>query len=330
MFNQHGEIPCVHPRVERHGGRRRRCVLCGATWSVHQRRRGRKKRPRRLKSLVPTFVGKLTLRQRAHLKGRKSGTVSKRHRATLDVLGKVPWPVTIPQGPLLLIIDGLWFEIGNTRWVVYLMALRKTDADEAVFLRPILQPGAESQKQWRATLQIIPADVQHRICALISDSFRGVKELCNEHGWLLQRCHAHLLRRIADVFGTKKQTLRWKKGRQQAEGLIRTLITIEDAGRVLILIQKLHRLSEDPSCPRKVCMIIREVIRHHETFRTYLSHPELNLPITTNTIESLNSRLRELAGRSRGFRSPKSLERWIVAYLWFHPTSKCRPKNPQN
>jgi hypothetical protein len=281
-------------------------------------------------ALRRTFQDKLTIVQRARRAGRAAAAWSKRHRAALAVLSRQPWSAPLPRGPLILLIDGLWFLIGGRRWVVYLAALRAVSKDRAVFLRPILRPGHESQEQWQEVMQQIPEKLRRRICALISDSFRGVESIAGEGDWKLQRCHAHLRRRIADVFGRRKRTLRWQEKRRHAEQLLLQLIGTIDPIRVDRLKRPLYSLSRDPDCPWKIRGIIREVIRHHRTFCTYLYHPELRLPNTTNTIECMNSLLRELAGRSRGFRSPRALEQWTVAFVRFHSTIKCQPKNPQN
>lgn len=154
--------------------------------------------------------------------------------------------------------------------------------------------------------------------------------MAKERGWHYQWCHFHLLGRMANVFGTRKRTVVWLPGRRAAEAHIRELIITASQRRVCTLTRELRTLCRDPECPRKIRMVIREVIRHTDELRTYLDHPELRLPATSNVMESLNSQLRSLAGRSRGFRTGQALERWIVAFVYFHLKGKCRPKIPQN
>lgn len=330
MNTLHREILCSHSIIHSHGTRRRRCSHCGKTWVKWKRRRGRKPRKRRIKELRHTFLDGLTLVQQAKLGGVDIETLKKRHRLALHALLAKPWPVRPPQGRLILLLDGLWFTFQKKRWVVYLMALRSVKRDQAVFLRPLLRPGHESRQQWQEVISTLPPGTRQRICALVTDSFSGVKGLAHPQGWVLQRCHAHLLRRIGNVFGRRKRTLKWRKGREHAEAQIRTLLTARYPGLVAGIIRTLQRLADNPACPYKVRMIIREVIRFQEDFRAYLLHPQLRLPATTNTIESKNNYLREVTKRSHGLRTPKAMERWIVAAVRYCPKSKCRPKNLHN
>lgn len=322
MVNQHGERDCAHRRTKRFGGRRRRCIACGATWRIRPRHRGPKRRPRRTAVLARTFRDKLTLTQIARLRGRSMTTVKERQRGALDAALRQPWPARISRRQLILVSDGLWFTVSGERWVVYLCALRSIRSEHAVFLRPILRPGPESEERWREVIEEIPTPAYRRISAWVSDSFRGVETIAREHGWILQRCHAHLLRRVADVFGTRKR-LRWLAGRRRAAARVRELISGDDA---LPALRSLRWLSRDPQCPTKVRGVIREAIRRRAEYRSYLTHSALNLPTTTNTVEGMNARIRELAGRSRGFRTPAALERWIVGFVRCNLMARCRPK----
>lgn len=298
------------------------------TWTVRPRRRGPKPRPHRTAALAATFTGKLTLRQQAYRRHRSITAVKRRHRLALDALLQQPWRMTIPRGRLILLIDGLWWSVSGTRWVLYLRALRSLRGRRAVFLRPLLRPGPESEERWREAIVEIPRGACRRISALVSDSWRGVETVAASAGWVLQRCHAHLLRRVADVLGTRKR-LRWLCGRRRAARRIRMLLTTTEAHTIRRCLHDLHVLAGDPACPRKARGVIREVIRRHTEYRSYLDYPDLRLPTTTNVVEGMNARLRELAMRSRGFRTVASLERWITACVRFHPTARCRPKRPQ-
>ena len=54
--------------------------------------------------------------------------------------------------------------------------------------------------------------------------------------------------------------------------------------------------------------------------RTYLQHPELHLPTTTNTIESMNKLIRK---QCRCLKTPQSLQRWATAFIRMRPTITC-------
>lgn len=330
MTTRHGEIDCFHRHIHRHGKRRRRCADCGATWSVWKRRRGKKRHPRRLKRLQRTFVHGFTIRQQAFLSGQSYEKTKARHHQTLEGVCDRSWPSVRLRGSLILLLDGLWFCIEGERWVAYLLALRSVSGETIRFLRPFVCRENECSSGWERVISLIPASLQKRICALVSDGLRGLPQIAQSHGWVYQWCHFHLLGRMANVFGTRKKTLTWMRGRRRTEYCIRTLITTKSSQEVEALQNTLFLLSRRAGCPRKIRMIIREVLRHTDALRAYLDHPELRLPATSNVMESLNSRLRDLAGRSRGFRTGRSLEHWITAYVFFNSGGVCRPKIPQN
>jgi len=322
MVNQHGERDCAHRRTKRFGGRRRRCTACGVTWRIRPRRRGPKRRPRRIVVLTRTFRDPLTLVQIARLRRWSITAVKERQRGALDAALRQPWPARIPRGRLILVSDGLWFAVDDERWVAYLCALRSIRSTRVVFLRPILKPGHECEERWREVVEGMSPSLHHRIPPWVSDSVHGVEVIAAEHGWVLQRCHAHLLRRVADVMGTRKR-LRWLAGRRLAAARIQELIAADDPRAAP---RSLRRLVCDPNCPTKVRGVIRAVLRRHGEYRSYLTHPDLRLPTTTNTVEGMNARIRELAGRSRGFRTQAALERWIIGFVRCNLTAKCRPK----
>lgn len=283
-----------------------------------------------MKRLRRTFLHGLSVRQQAFLSGLDYETTKARHRRVLESFSRLPWPSIRLSGRLILVLDGLWFRIVDERWIVYLMAIRSVSGKTARFLRPMVCRENECAEGWGRAMAEIPPAIQKRICALVSDGLRGLRRLAKERGWTYQWCHFHLLGRMANVFGTRKKTVAWIRERRHAERCIRHLITTRSPRRVVALRRTLVQLSRDPECPRKIRMIIREVLRHTDELRAYLDHPELRLPSTSNVMESLNSRLRGLAGRSRGFRTGRALERWITAYVFFHPKGVCSPKIPQN
>jgi len=270
------------------------------------------------------------VRQQAFLSGLDYETMKARHRRTLESVSRLAWSAIRLKGRLILLLDGLWFNVMGERWIAYLMAVRSVSATTVRFLRPIVCRENESSEGWKRAVSQIPTSVQKRICALVSDGLRGLRLLAKERSWQYQWCHFHLLSRMANVFGTRKRTVVWLHGRRQAEACIRELIATPSRQRVHQLRQQLTTLCQYPECPRKIRMVIREVLRHTDELRTYLDHPALRLPATSNVMESMNSQLRSLAGRSRGFRTGQALERWIVAFVYFHSKGNCYPKIPQN
>lgn len=330
METQHGEIGCSHPVVHGHGKRRRRCVRCGATWTIWKKRQGRKPRKRRLESVAHAIRHRQSLTSRARRAHRTVSALSQRYAATLASLNRRPWSVRIPLGPLLLIIDALWFRFRGKRWTAYLMAVRGVNGEDAVFLRPVLRQEWESAEGWGRCIGAIPENTRNRIQALISDSIRGIEHIAADHGWMLQRCHFHLMSRLHVFLGSIKRRIRWRSGRRRAYQTVREIIATDDPVLTKKLIRRMRRYIVHPLCPKPYRHRLREVIRRLDEYRLYLRYPELNLPSTTNVMESMNSQIRGFLGRARGYRTPEALERWLVMFVRIQHTMKCRKKNLQN
>ncbi|MDZ4295801.1 MAG: hypothetical protein U1A16_00335 [Patescibacteria group bacterium] len=256
--------------------------------------------------------------------------MSQRYAATLTSLNRMPWPARIPSGSLLLIIDALWFKFHEKRWTAYLMAVRSANGDDAVFLRPVLCKEWESAEGWSRCIGGIPRGIRSRILALVSDSIRGIEGIAADHGWVLQRCHFHLMSRLHVFLGSIKRRIRWRSGRRRAYQTVKQIIATNDPVITRRLAARIRGYIAHPLCPKPYRYRLGEVLRRLDEYRSYLVHPDLNLPSTTNVMESMNSRIREFRGRARGYRTPEALERWLLMFVRLHPTMKCRKKNLQN
>lgn len=317
--------PCSHRSFKHNGGRRRLCLACGISWSVRTKKRGVKPLKRRVALLAKTFVEKLTIVQQARRGTISSDAISKRHAASLAFLAKQPWHQS-PEGSLILVMDAIWFRKDNERHTVYLMGLRAIGENTLHFLRPVLRSENESQKQWQEVLREIPEETRKHILAVVSDSFSGAGGIAKEHGWIFQRCQAHLLLRLEDLCGDNKRMVSWWKGRQELKRLMYALMNTSDETKAVQIADQLFALGQDRECPRVLKMAVTETLRSLHEYRACYLHPDFRLPATTNALENTNGRIRNMLNRSRGCRTPKSLIQWITGFLWFNPTVTCRPK----
>lgn len=330
METRHGEIGCSHPVVHGHGKRRKRCTRCGVTWTIRKKRRGRKPRKRRLAGVAHAMRRQQSLTSRARRAHRTVSALSQRYAATLASLNRTPWPARIPSGALLLIIDGLWFRFRGIRWTAYLMAVRSVHGDDAIFLCPVFRCEWESAEGWSRCIGDIPRGTQSRIVALISDSIRGIEYVAADHGWILQRCHFHLMARLHVFLGSIKRRIGWRSGRRRAYQAVKEIIATTDPVTTRRLSARMKRYIAHPMCPKPYRYRLREVLRRLDDYRSCLLYPHLNLPSTTNVMESMNSQIRGFLGRARGYRTPEALERWLLMFVRLHHTMKCRKKNLQN
>lgn len=82
----------------------------------------------------------------------------------------------------------------------------------------------------------------------------------------------------------------------------------------------LKQYASDPSCPAYVRKHTKELLLREEDFRTYLTYPDLNLPTTTNAMESSGKLVRKA---TRTARTPESLLLRATAFLRLKRFVKC-------
>jgi hypothetical protein len=268
---------------------------------------------------VPTSL----LAQRHH---RSTSNLQWRLREALaSLLAKPPAPA-IPDGDLVLVVDGIWSVFRGRHWVLYNMALKPVASDVAWFLDPLLRPDRESTIKWDEALRTIPPELFGRVRALVSDGITGISLLAQRHGWLLQLCHRHLLAVLEIKLGRR----RWQRAVQQPgrgiRGAIREALVTADDVRAAELCQEVLRLSQHPNCTAGLRSTARSFVQHQLAYRAYLLRPELRLPATTCALESMNRLLRQAISTAN---SPDALLHRATAFLRLRKTIVCRARTHQ-
>lgn len=314
--------PCCRAKVYKFGNKRRQCSGCKKTWTVWPKKRGRKPlRPNR-KLLHQVVIGKQSLLSpRFNRQQLTAGAMSFRLRRTMERFLERTKPNALPRGPLILVIDALWFLFGGKRWTLYLMAARATHKDRAVVLEPILCPGRENYDDWASAIATVPPHARNRAVAMVSDGFRGTERLAKDNGWIIQRCHFHLLSQMQVNRGQWKQ-LPDSKRREQVYLAIRKALVARPS-KLNRCVEELTALLVKNNCPRRLGMIGREFLRRINEFRSYQRYPDLRLPHTTNAIESFNKIIRS---RCRHLRTPESLLLRTKVLIRMRKTITCKPK----
>lgn len=234
-----------------------------------------------------------------------------------------PGPQKIPSGPLVLLVDGLWFQFEGRPWVLYLTALKPCRRRYAVFLDPLLFPGKEGASGWRETLAAIPASPLRRIQALVADNLPGMRGFAHEHGWVLQLCHFHMLLKLQVRHRGVRYALRGGTVRQEIDQLIRSGLHLPDGRPLHRALDRLDRLSRSDCGTPRIQAAVREFLHGLEFYRAYLTHPQLGLPQTTNVVESMGRILREMFRSSRAGSNPAALLLWATALIRMRPTMTC-------
>lgn len=326
MPPQRAKSPCCRRPVVRFGRRRRQCVDCKKTWSIRPKKRGRPSKRAPQSALHDVLLKGYSLR---HLALRRSDVklpaFRKRFRHALRRFTSGPNTTPLPAGPLILLMDGVWFRFAGKPWVLYLIALRSCHARTAVFLDPLIIEGKEGFHRWEQTVTTIPLEARRRIRALVVDNLRGMEVLARQNTWALQLCQFHLLLKLQVQRSRPHRALRGGSVRLKIYRLIRKALDLPDGSELYAVLDQLRRLERTSCGTKRIRAIVREFLRCVGFYRTCRSKPDLNLPATTNTVESMGSIVRQLF-RNRAGSSPRSVLLWSKALMRLRPYVTCNAK----
>lgn len=329
MNKKHEKSACCRANVIKYGRRRRQCTVCRKTWSVWQKRRGRKKK-RTSAGLVTRFLNReiSSLAALARQRGCSEAYLQQALRRSREhFLETTPWR-SIPLGHLILIADAV-AEMVEQKWrTVYLMLARTVGGNEAIILPPLILPGTETVEGWRSALNTISQSAQGRIVAIVCDGHRGLVSEGTRRGWILQRCHFHLLARIQSQ-RSRSRTARHTHEAKRIFSHTRLILKSTDQVAIRTALNTLEEIGW-LSTSREIQKVLSGFVTNYRDYRSYLMHPDLRLPITNNTAESLGSIIADLKRRMRGFSTVQSFEKWIFALLKFKKKIICNGFYQQN
>lgn len=315
----HEKSPCCRSGIARFGGRRRQCSQCEQTWRVWKHKPGRKRKRTAAPVLGRTLIDRLSLKKQSRRGVSSFYTIRYRFRSALQLFLDKPARFPLVDESEILLIDALWFRFYRKRWTLYLAGLRSIKGNEATFLDPVLMAGKESATHWREVLDGIPSALRGKIIAMVSDGLCGTGTIAKERGWVHQRCHFHLLSKLNSHRGRYKK-MAGKEIREAIYQNIRRALAVCGSSELRLAVSSLEHLLSHPSCTRHLRGMVQEFLKDLLAFRSYLIYPEMNLPSTNNTVESMGGIIRNAA---RSLCTPRSLARWAKAIVRLHPRIKC-------
>lgn len=333
MNTQHAN--CMHPKrfVRRFGMRRRQCGECKCTWRIRQKKRGRKAK-RVSSAFVSAYLSGFvsTVRNIALQRKTSRSNVQRALTRSLEkyvLLHGNDWRTLVPiEGGIVLIADAIWYRVKGMKYTIYVLLLRPQFGTIAVILPPIILPGHEDIAGWLKAISIVPECMEARIGAIVCDGGTGLVNLAYRHQWLLQRCQFHLLSAVQNYIttGPRSKHLVFAK---RVMSLVQQAISEPSQTTVRQAINELERIHK-VSRSKGVRRVLGGLALHLNEYRTYLNHPEWNLPDTSNTAESCIQCIRDLMYKCRGFRTKEKLELWLKAFAAHQKTICCRGKNQPN
>ena len=329
MNSSHVKSPCCRAKIHRFGSRRRQCSHCKRTWRIRSKKRGRKRWRASPSFLKAVLVEGRTLKSLAPRTGLTRQALGHRFRRALEQFVSRPRTVRLPAGPLVLVLDGLYFRFRGRHCVLYLMGVKPCHQNRAVFLDPVLLPERENLRCWSQAFTTIPAPVHRRICASVSDDIRGMIGLATRQAWVVQLCHFHLISQLQGSRGRRKRKLVGRPVREILYRLTRQALELPDGARLQQVLKRLEQLVKQPMGSRVMRMAVREFLRRTEHFRAYRRYPELGLPSTTGTVEAMGRIVRDLMRQTRSISSPHALKLWATALIRMRPNVMCNGKHFQ-
>lgn len=333
MNTLHAKSTCCKAAVRRYGERRRQCGNCGNTWRIRRKKRGRKAQ-RASAQLVLAYLARRVANVRELAKRRKEGKSSSQRALARSLayfirLNPEPGRSLVPrQGRLILIADAIWYYVQGKKYTIYVVLLRPRLGTEAIIWQPHLAPGHEDLAGWLAAIVTLPPAIQRRIGALVCDGGTGITHLAYRHGWLLQRCHFHLLAAFQNYLTTGVRS-RQRPFAREVMRLTQSVINDPHEATAHGALRALGAMYQHTKS-RGLHRTIRGLKLHWREYRTYATHPHWRLPATSNAAESCIQCIRDLLYRCRGFRSVGQLKRWLAAFTIHKKTIRCRGKNQPN
>jgi len=329
MHSWHAKSPCCRAKIHRFGSRRRQCSRCKQTWRIRKKRRGRKSWRVRPGILQAVLLDGRTLKTLAPRNGLTRQALSWRFRQALRHWVSRSRVLCLPPGPLVLLLDGVYFRFQGKDWVLYLMAVKPCHQHRAVFLDPVLLPGRENLQGWSQVITTIPIPIHKRIRASVSDEVAGIIKLGASQGWVVQLCHFHLISRLQNCRGRRNRRLAGRPLREAIYQLTRQALDLPDGPDLKTVLKQLRNLAQQTTGLRVTRMIVREFLRRIDHSRAYRKYPELDLPTTTGSVEAMGRRVRDLMRQTRSISSPPALQLWATALIRTRPIVMCNGKHFQ-
>lgn len=320
--------PCCREKVNCFGSRRRQCVLCKKTWRIRKKKTGRKRKRISTKPVESFFRHEISSMAYLSIKKSVSNTLiqTMMTRSRDLFIKKTPWP-QVPEGALIIVADAVVEMIEGNWRTVYLVLARSVSGSTAVILPPLILLGGESPRGWHEAFGKIQLSITGRIIAVICDGHRGILFEARDRHWIVQRCHFHLLARIQ----SRRSRFAIARHKEEASAIFHHVNVVLKSTNEKALQESLNILEEIGwlSKSREIRTVLSGFITKYKDFRSYLIYPELNLPTTSNSAESLASMIGHLKIRMRGFPTLHSFTKWILALLKFRQRIKCNKYQPR-
>lgn len=259
------------------------------------------------------------------MRGENRETLRRRAHRSLKVWLDHASSYPLPQADELIVIaDALWFRFGKQRkpYGCFVVLVRPVSSEFAHVAKIMVLPGKESKQTWRKVFRSLPKEARKRIVAMVADGNSGLLAVARENKWFFQWCHAHMKRKALELRGVRK--LPGRDIRRKVTRIVFHLLETPNEEDVERCKKELRILFALPECPRSLPKRLIGFLKHPQLLRAYRYASELNLPVTTNSVEQVNSQIRFRYSAMRGVRSVTAFKYWITIIQKTLQTVRCR------
>lgn len=316
---------CCQASVIRFGGKRRQCTVCRRTWRVQPAKRGPKVVRRSGTTLAryqANCIGSLAAW--AVSKQKQPRTLQKQVAGSRDRRLKVT-SLYVCLEPHILLGDALHQKVNGCDYTTYLILARPLEADRARVCYAHTAAGGETGAGWSTAFAALPTAMRKETKALVCDGHKALVGVARRSGWILQRCCFHALKEL------NKNMRLWHRTTPKVyriHELVHTVLESMDDEKVARALSLLGDYAKQT--PKKeVASVLRGLNLYFRDYRSYIYHPELQLPATNNSCECSFRRVRALQGKARGWSTPAAHAAWVRYALTSVPLICCREGKPK-
>lgn len=315
--------PCCGVVVWRLNKRRRQCSLCRKTWTIRPRRRGRKQKRQQPRFSYRVLTERRSLRSFARNGYLGREKIRRRFHRSLDRLTRSSPESLIPTGPLIAVVDAIHANCEGLDVMIPIILIRSLYKEEAIVAVLDVRIGGESEFNWSQAFEILKPEIKSRIMALVSDDCLGLVRYARSQNWIIQLCNFHLKARFRVILG-RKQRVAFREERHLAWQLVQLVASENNSFKIGFYLRLLKRLGQRQDIPKQLRIHVNGFLRNWKDYRTYLEYPKLNLPNTTNSVEAIASIIRRMLRERYGFKTIKSLKRWLKTVQILNPKVACK------
>jgi len=271
------------------------------------------------------------LSRQANKRGINPATHGARTKKALELyIKKTPWPIIITQKTIILVADAMIQNFDNSKWSIFLFLARPIDENEATILPPYFRLGSEhTHGGWTQALSTISEETKKRIVAFVCDGANEAVSRAKKAGWIIQRCHFHILFRIANYLRPPGPFARNTALAEKIYPLVYVILYDSDEHEVQIAISALEEIL--PKIRSEgLKTTLSGFTKHYKDYRAYIYFPKYNLPTTSNSGETLIRQMRKLLSRAHGYRTINSFQKWLEALCKHRKRIMCNGKIQQH